>query len=96
MLKWKTADAKKPEEGTKVLDASNHQGLNTPSAVAAVVRRVIVHRITAAVGTFSTNEKVWAELNEDALDSKTSVLMAQNGLRAGTASVSRHGGDRRD
>jgi hypothetical protein len=55
----------------------------------AVVPRVEVFRITAPVGTFSTNEKVWTELNEDALDSKMSVLMSQNGLRAGTGLVSR-------
>jgi hypothetical protein len=48
-----------------------------------------VYRITAPVGTFSGNEKVWSELNEDALDSKMSVLMAQNGLRAGTGNVAR-------
>ena len=91
MLKWRMADEhKKPEEGTRLLVVPNKGGAGeAPPAVAAVVPRVIVHRITAPVGTFSTNEKVWTELNEDALDSKTSVLMAQNGLRAGIGPVSR-------
>src|SRR5277367_6429520 len=51
--------------------------------------RMIVYRITLPVGTFRTNDKVWAELNEDALDSKTAVLLAQNGLRAGTGPLPR-------
>jgi hypothetical protein len=51
--------------------------------------RVIVYKITVPVGTCSGNEKVWQELNEDVLDSKTSVLIAQNGLRAGSAPQNR-------
>ena len=64
-------------------------GDSATSAPAAILPRLIVTRVTAPVGTFSNNEKVWTELSEDALDSKTSVLMAQNGLRAGIAPLSR-------
>jgi len=77
-----------PEDGQNAAVANDNRG-TANTAITAVVPRVIVHRITAPIGTFSTNEKVWNELDENAIDSKTSVLMAQNGLRAGIASVSR-------
>ncbi len=51
--------------------------------------RMIVYKLTLPVGTFSTNDKVWAQLNEDALDSKTNVLLAQNGLRVATGPIAR-------
>jgi hypothetical protein len=89
MLKWQMADEKKNSPETQVMVVPDKGGAGGTPAIAAVVPRVLVHRITAPVGTFSTNEKVWTELNEDALDSKTSVLMAQNGLRAGIGPVSR-------
>ncbi len=51
--------------------------------------QVTVFKITVPVGTLSANDKVWQQLNEDVLDSKTSVLLAQNGLRAGGAPLAR-------
>ncbi|HUO09526.1 MAG TPA: hypothetical protein VM008_14550 [Phycisphaerae bacterium] len=57
--------------------------------LAALPARMVVYRITLPVGTFSGNEKVWSQLNEDALDSKTTVLLAQNGLRAATGPLGR-------
>jgi hypothetical protein len=54
-----------------------------------MIPRVMLYRITVPLGGFSGNDKVWALLNEDAIDSKTAVLMAQNGLRAATGAVAR-------
>jgi hypothetical protein len=51
--------------------------------------RVRLLRVSLPAGTVSNNEKVWRQLDEDALDSNTSVMLAQNGLRAGIATVSR-------
>jgi len=45
--------------------------------------QVMVYRINLPVGTFSRDEKVWRQLDENAVDSATFVMMAQNGLRAG-------------
>jgi hypothetical protein len=50
---------------------------------------VRVMMVTLPVGTVSGNEKVWRLLNEDALDADTSVLLAQNGLRAAVAPLAR-------
>jgi hypothetical protein len=86
------AEEKKPDKPIAVvsdLGGNGGSNLTQPPGPPAMVPRVIVYRITAPVGTFSGNEKVWSELNEDALDSKMSVLMAQNGLRAGTGNVAR-------
>ncbi|HVS73729.1 MAG TPA: hypothetical protein VHQ47_21075 [Phycisphaerae bacterium] len=80
MLKLPTG-AGKPKPPTGLAAANGKGALNSPT--------IIVYKITAPVGTFSGNDKVWQQLNEDALDSKTSVLMAQNGLRAGTGPLSR-------
>jgi hypothetical protein len=55
-------------------DAQNRPSLLIP--------RIYVFRITLPIGAFSANEKIWPQLNEDALDSKTSVMLAQNGIRA--------------
>jgi hypothetical protein len=60
-----------------------------PAAPSAMIPRVMLYRITMPVGGFSGNDKVWSQLNEDAIDSKTAVLMAQNGLRAATGAVAR-------
>ena len=56
---------------------------------AALLPRVTVLMITLPLGTFTGNNQIWAQLNEDAIDSKTAVLMAQNGLRAATGAVVR-------
>jgi hypothetical protein len=61
-----------------------------PHAVAAQpVAKVRLLKLTMPLGTFSLNEKVWRQLDEDSLDSQTSVLLAQNGLRAGVGPTSR-------
>jgi len=59
----------------------NGRPLPTP-----VYPRVQVLKLNLPVGTFSANSKVWKQLNEDAIDGKTSTLLAQNGLRAATGS----------
>jgi len=85
MLKWRMADGQLTTTDLANTTLTN----NNTSTPTAIVPRVIVHRITAPAGTFTANEKIWTELSEDALDSKTSVLLAQNGLRAGIAPTSR-------
>ncbi len=47
--------------------------------------RVTLIKLSLPVGTFSGNEKVWRQLDEDALDSQTSILLAENGIRAAVA-----------
>jgi hypothetical protein len=84
MLMVKTDSTPKGKPAPELARAGAGNG-----AAAANAPRIVVYKISAPVGTFSGNEKVWAELNEDALDSKTSVLMAQNGLRAGTGPLAR-------
>ena len=51
--------------------------------------RVHLFRLYLPVGTVSGNDKVWRQLDEDALDSQTSVMLAQNGMRAGIGPVAR-------
>ncbi|MCL2639602.1 MAG: hypothetical protein FWD53_02035, partial [Phycisphaerales bacterium] len=87
LWKWRMPDGR--PFGQDDLAANDGGSAAAGGSVVAVVPRVIVHRIIAPVGTFSTNEKVWTELSEDAIDSKTAVLMAQNGLRAGIAPTAR-------
>jgi len=91
MLKWRMADGQLSQSGNADLanNAIAGNGTSAGPVSQAIVPRVIVHRITAPAGTFTANEKVWNELSEDALDSKTSVLLSQNGLRAGIAPASR-------
>jgi hypothetical protein len=47
--------------------------------------RVTLIKLSLPVGTFSGNEKVWRQLDQDALDSQTSILLAENGIRAAVA-----------
>ncbi|HVT79676.1 MAG TPA: hypothetical protein VHM90_03385 [Phycisphaerae bacterium] len=84
-LKWKGGNAQPLAENPK----PSPQNLNTGPVPNAMVPRVAVYRITVPVGSFSGNSKIWSQLNEDAIDSKTAVLMAQNGLRAATGAVGR-------
>jgi len=87
MLKWRGSDmAQKPRPGALPQDVG--AGELAASTSSTLIPRVTVYRITVPVGEFSGNDKIWSQLNEDAIDSKTSVLMAQNGLRAATGSVS--------
>jgi len=90
-LKWRDLDTNKPVQGPAVALDPNIKplpGTNSSTAV-ALIPRVTVFRITVPVGAFSTNDKIWSQLNEDAIDSKTAVLMAQNGLRAATGVLTR-------
>ena len=64
---------------------------NNAKDLQALPARMLVYRITLPVGTFSGNDKVWSQLNEDAMDSKTTVLLAQNGLRAGIGPTAKWG-----
>ena len=63
------------------------RGLTIPDCGAPLPARMVVYKITLPVGTFSTNEKIWTQLNEDAIDSKTNVLLRRNGLRAATGPI---------
>ncbi len=54
--------------------------------------RITVLKITVPVGTLSGNDKAWQQVSEDVLDTKTSVMLAQNGLRAGSAPQNRWAG----
>lgn len=86
-LKWKNSGE---APLTPVVRTQNPQPLGQiGTGAASLVPRVTVHRITVPVGSFSGNDKIWSQLNEDAIDSKTTVLMAQNGLRAATGNVAR-------
>ena len=64
---------------------------NQAKDLQALPARMLVYRISLPVGTFSGNDKVWSQLNEDAMDSKTTVLLAQNGLRAGVGPTAKWG-----
>lgn len=44
--------------------------------------RVIVYKIKLPLGAFSGNDKIWRMVDEDSLDSQTSLMLAQNGIRA--------------
>lgn len=87
MLKWKGIEAPPTAKAQPLVIGGS--GAGTSSGPAALIPRVTVYRITMPVGSFSTNDRVWAQLNEDAIDSKTTVMLAQNGLRVGTGPVGR-------
>src|SRR5947209_8683778 len=87
-LKWKVDD-KAPAQPQPLHIASPSEPIPMLSAPPALIPRVTVYRISLPVGTFTANDKIWAELNEDAIDSKTAVMMAQNGLRAATGALAR-------
>lgn len=92
MLKWKDAPGDKAQlakEPPVVGRSMAGGGGGVAGGVVALIPRVTVYQITLPVGSFSTNDKIWAQLNEDAVDSKTTVMLAQNGLRAGTGPVGR-------
>src|SRR4051794_33865962 len=81
-LKWKEPAKNaplSPEPVAKVLPQAPLG--NAAAANPALLPRVTVYMIILPLGTFSKNDQIWSQLNEDALDSKTAVLMAQNGLR---------------
>lgn len=83
MLKWKGGSSAKTQDPFAAQDKAFQ------NSAAALPTRMIVYKITLPVGTFSGNDKVWAQLNEDGLDSKTNVLLAQNGLRAATGPIAK-------
>lgn len=60
-----------------------------PTNIASHGLRLRMYKITVPLGAFSLNDKLWRLVNEDTLDSQTSVLLAQNGLRAGTGPLAR-------
>lgn len=93
MLKWKGdmgEQKKEPIAGQQQPGViASGAGAGTSAGPTALIPRVTVYRITLPVGSFSTNDRIWAQLNEDAVDSKTTVMLAQNGLRAATGPVGR-------
>ena len=60
-----------------------------PAAATPLIPRIMLYRMVLPVGAFSANPRAWTLLNEDAIDSKTSILLAQNGLRAATGAIAR-------
>jgi hypothetical protein len=91
MLKWKgdNGQAKEAPLAAQPGTVAPGKGGGASAGPVALIPRVTVYRITLPVGSFSTNDKIWAQLNEDAVDSKTTVMLAQNGLRAATGPVGR-------
>ncbi len=51
--------------------------------------RIVVYKISLPAGMFSNNDKIWRLVDEDALDSQTSLMLAQNGMRAAVLEQSR-------
>jgi hypothetical protein len=49
--------------------------------------QLTVFKITLPLGVFSGDEKLWELLDQDVLESGTSVMLAHNGLRAGVGTV---------
>lgn len=83
------AGSKGPDAGGGHLTL-NGKPFHAPSLLKNVVRKrhdpvVVVYKLTLPVGTFSANRKVWRQLNEDVVGARTTVLLAENGLRAGEA-----------
>jgi hypothetical protein len=87
LLKWPTGPAGE-SPAPLVLVAAPNPGV-APDAATPMMPRVMLYRIVLPVGGFSGNARVWSQLNEDAIDASTAVLLAQNGLRAATGSVGR-------
>lgn len=84
-------------EDPKVVRQQQSWATDPPAAPHRIVPlpqgpKVHLYRIHLPVGTLSTNEKIWRQLDEDAVDSQTAVMLAQNGLRAGIAPLGRWGG----
>ena len=87
LLRWRGSDSHPAAPAPNIL--SGDKGVPHEVAKPDASPRVVIYKITVPVGTCSGNEKFWQELNEDVLDSKTSVLITQNGLRAGAAPQAR-------
>jgi hypothetical protein len=83
-LRWPGGDPNNP-----LLVMTPPNPLVAPAAATPMIPRVMLYRIVLPVGAFSGNAPIWSMLNEDAIDSTTSVLLAHNGLRAATGSVNR-------
>jgi hypothetical protein len=86
-LKWK--DGKPPADKSAAPRLAMPQPNSPGNGPATLIPRVSVYRITVPLGAFTANDKIWSQLNEDAIDSRTAVLMAQNGLRAATGALAR-------
>ena len=71
----------------RLVSANPNPNAGPPIARMTAVKplRVQMLRISLPVGTFSGNERVWRQLDQDALDSDTSILLAENGMRAAVA-----------
>jgi len=92
-LKWKEPAKTAPLSPAPMAQSTPQAPAgSTAGANSALLPRVTVFMITLPLGTFSKNDQIWSQLNEDAIDSKTAVLMAQNGLRAATGAVGRWAG----
>jgi hypothetical protein len=89
MLKWKGDGGNAQLAAQPPVVGGNPAAPGSSAGPAALIPRVTVFRITLPVGAFSSNDRIWAQLNEDAVDSRTTVMLAQNGLRAGTGPVGR-------
>jgi hypothetical protein len=89
MLKWKNSPSNSQQNNGPLSISTPPTPGVAPSAATPLIPRVMLYRITIPAGSFSRNTKVWALLNEDAIDSQTAVLLAQNGLKAATGAVAR-------
>lgn len=48
--------------------------------------RIVVYKIQLPFSAFSNNDKIWRIVDEDYLESQTSLMLAQNGIRAAVIS----------
>lgn len=86
-------DSPKPEPPSPATQEANNTGTDGPMTLnhgvpehihaEPTTLRIRVYQLIVPLGAFSLNEKIWRQLDEDTLDSTTSVLLAQNGFRAG-------------
>ena len=79
MLKWKGWPGQGAPLSPAPLTATSFNPGAAPAAPTAMIPRVMLYRITIPVGGFSRNDKVWSQLNEDALDSECCFYLPRAG-----------------
>lgn len=65
-----------------VAEASEKAEVPDQIREAQASNRFLVYKIKLPLSVFSGNEKIWRMVDEDSLDSQTSLMLAQNGIRA--------------
>lgn len=78
-----------PSFGKMPITESSHAA-EVPDKIrdSKIGNQVAVYKIKLPQGAFSGNEKIWRMVDEDSLDSQTSLMLAQNGIRAATLAQS--------